>query len=161
MYSPIMQVKGRCSIITLHLEIYYLTIMDDKEFLTKILKLKAPWYIARVEINDMKTRIDVWVEHEENIVVGCPECDEFRSIYDHSPERVYRHLNICQMFTYIHVRLPRADCPEHGIKQIVSDIVNARPTHVSPPPGLYDIKALTYKEDGCHEHTGNMIGSTI
>lgn len=41
--------------------------------------------------------------------------------YDHSPERVYRHLNVCQMATYIHVRLPRVNCPTHGVKQIVSE----------------------------------------
>lgn len=95
--------------------------MDDKAFFTKILGLKAPWYIARVEINEKRTRIDIWVEHEKDIVVRCPECDKFCSVYDHSPERVYRHLNVCQMATYIHVRLPRANCPTHGIKQIVSD----------------------------------------
>ena len=28
---------------------------------------------------------------------------------DHAPERVYRHLNVCQMETYIHVRSPRVE----------------------------------------------------
>lgn len=33
---------------------------------------------------------------------------------DHAPERVYRHLNTCQMETYIYVRPPRVNCPVHG-----------------------------------------------
>jgi len=42
-------------------------------------------------------------------------------MYDHAPERIYRHLNTCQMETYIHVRPPRVNCPHHGVKQIESE----------------------------------------
>jgi len=95
--------------------------MDEKILFTKILGLKAPWFIAQVNIDEKKQRVDIYVDHEKNIEAQCPECKKFYSIYDHSPERVYRHLNVCQMTTYIHVRLPRVDCPIHGAKQIVSD----------------------------------------
>ncbi len=43
-------------------------------------------------------------------------------MYDHAPERIYRHLNTCEMETYIHVRLPRVNCPQHGVKQIASEV---------------------------------------
>jgi transposase len=43
-------------------------------------------------------------------------------MYDHAPERVYRHLNVCQMETYIHVRSPRVNCPQHGVKQVDSEL---------------------------------------
>lgn len=95
--------------------------MDDKILFTKILKLRAPWFITKVDVDEKQQQIDIYVDHEKNIQVRCPECNRFYSVYDHSPERTYRHLNVCQMTTYIHVRLPRVDCPTHGVKQIVSD----------------------------------------
>lgn len=95
--------------------------MDDKILFTKILGLKAPWFIATVEVDEKMQQVDIWVDHEKSITVKCPECNRFYSVYDHSPEREYRHLNVCQMAAYIHVRLPRVDCPTHGVKQIVSE----------------------------------------
>src|SRR5208282_6834255 len=55
-------------------------------------------------------------------VARIPECGEFYGMYDHAPERVYRHLDTCQMETYIHIRPPRVNCPTHGVKQIESEV---------------------------------------
>lgn len=95
--------------------------MDDKRLFTKILGLKPPWYIKDIVVNEDNDRIDIYLDHESNIRVRCPECDVFHGVYDHAPERVYRHLDTCHMQTYIHVRLPRVNCPTHGVRQIVSE----------------------------------------
>jgi len=95
--------------------------MDDKKLFTKILKLKAPWFITKVVTDEELQQIDVWVDHEKHIQVMCPKCEQFYSVYDHAPERVYRHLNVCQMKMFIHIRMPRVNCPEHGVLQIYSD----------------------------------------
>ncbi|MDG5817172.1 ISL3 family transposase [Chitinispirillales bacterium ANBcel5] len=95
--------------------------MNDKTLFEKILGLNEPWFITTVKVDEQQQRVDIWVDHEMNIEVRCPVCDHFCAVYDHSPERVYRHLNVCQMTTFIHVRLPRSNCKEHGIKQIVSE----------------------------------------
>ncbi len=34
-----------------------------------------------------------------------------------SEERIGRHLDTCQFQTFIHARIPRVDCPEHGARQ--------------------------------------------
>lgn len=73
-------------------------------------------------MDDVAQRIDIYVDHERDIRVRCPECEEFYGMYDHAPERVYRHLDTCQMQTYIHVRPPRVNCPTHGVKQIDSEV---------------------------------------
>lgn len=96
--------------------------MDEKTFYTKILGIKLPWYVKQVVVDESAQRIDIHLDHEKGIQVRCPECGEFYGLYDHSPERVYRHLNTCQMETYIHVRPPRVNCPNHGIKQIDSEV---------------------------------------
>lgn len=95
--------------------------MDEKALFYKILGLHPPWVIKQVVINEPDQRVDIYIDHESGIQVRCPECDKFYGLYDHAPERVYRHLNTCQMATYIHVRPPRVNCPHHGVKQINSE----------------------------------------
>lgn len=95
--------------------------MNDKDFFTKVLRLKLPWHIERVELDETRSRVDIWVGHEEGIQVACPECGCFYALYDHLPERVYQHLDTCDLQTYIHVRLPRVECPRHGVKRIDSE----------------------------------------
>jgi transposase len=94
--------------------------MDDKLLFTKILGLKLPWFVKQVVIKEKEQRVDIFVDHEPHIRVRCPVCNQFYGLYDHAPERVYRHLDTCQMQTFIHVRPPRVNCPDHGVKQIDS-----------------------------------------
>lgn len=96
--------------------------MDEKALYTKILGIKLPWYVKQVIVDEAAERIDIYIDHEPDIRVRCPECEEFYGMYDHAPERIYRHLDTCQMKTYIHVRPPRVNCPKHGVKQIDSEI---------------------------------------
>jgi transposase len=39
-------------------------------------------------------------------------------LYDHAAERQWRHLDTCQFQTYLHARIPRVDCPEHGVSNV-------------------------------------------
>ncbi len=95
--------------------------MEEKVFFYKVLGLHPPWLIKEVVLNEVEQRVDIYIDHESGIQVRCPACDKFYGLYDHAPERIYRHLNTCQMATYIHVRLPRVNCPNHGVKQIDSE----------------------------------------
>ena len=95
--------------------------MDDKAFFTTILKIHLPWFVKEVAVNEKDQRVDIYIGHEREIQVRCPECGQFYALYDHGPERVYRHLDTCQMSTFIHVRPPRVNCPKHGVKQIDSE----------------------------------------
>jgi transposase len=49
---------------------------------------------------------------------ACPECGHELALYDHADERVCRHLDSCQFWTYLHARTPRIDCPTHGVRQV-------------------------------------------
>ena len=69
---------------------------------------------------------DVWFESPESgdeelhirvgmtpgAAVACPECGARCGVYD-ARERTWRHLDIWQLRTVVHRRVPRADCPEH------------------------------------------------
>ena len=49
---------------------------------------------------------------------GCPECGRTVPLHDHAEERPWRHLDTCHCQTYLHARLPRVECPEHGARQV-------------------------------------------
>ncbi len=48
----------------------------------------------------------------------CPECKKQLSCYDHGEERQWRHLDSCQFKTILIGRVPRVECPEHGVKSV-------------------------------------------
>jgi transposase len=63
-------------------------------------------------------RVDVWVEHPARTRFACPDCDAVLSVYDHSVERAWRHLDSCAFLTFLHASPPRVACPEHGVRQV-------------------------------------------
>lgn len=95
--------------------------MKDTELYSRLLGIKRPWHVKEVRYGEAPERIDVYVDHEPGILLPCPECDEFSSVYDHMEERQWQHLNTCHVPTFIHARLPRIKCKEHGVRCIISE----------------------------------------
>jgi len=92
--------------------------MQDTELYRYVLGLEEPWDVERVKLDVLHQRIDVWAGHKEGVRWPCPECGEMLSIYDHTLERVWRHLDTCQFKTFLHARVPRVKCQAHGVKQV-------------------------------------------
>lgn len=92
--------------------------MRDTELFRQILGLERPWSVQEVKLDDETSRIDIWVDHESGITWSCPSCERELSCRDHSEERTWRHLDTCQFQTFLHARVPRVDCPEHGVTQV-------------------------------------------
>jgi len=46
---------------------------------------------------------------------SCPECGVPCKLYDHQPERQWRHLDTCQYQTILHPEPPRSECSEPGV----------------------------------------------
>jgi transposase len=88
--------------------------MDDRELYRQILGVSEPWRVARVELERVAGEIHVFLEHDEQTRWRCPECDADCPLYDHQPERRWRHLDTCQYRTILHAQPPRSACPEHG-----------------------------------------------
>jgi len=93
--------------------------MQDSELYYHLLGLKKPWFVSEVKLNIAEKRIDVWVEHPKGVNWPCPHCGNEHSLYDHTGERVWRHLDSCQFMTYLHASPPRVKCPEHGVHQVL------------------------------------------
>lgn len=92
--------------------------MKDTELYRYLLGIEEPWTVGRVTLDVENQRVDVWATHQEGIRWPCPECGVLASLYDHAPERGWRHLDSCQFKTFLHARPPRIKCKEHGVRQV-------------------------------------------
>jgi transposase len=91
--------------------------MESKELYRHLLGINEPWTVERVELDMTRGQVDVYVGHGKGVRFACPECGREHAVYDHSAERVWRHLDSCQFMTYLHASPPRVSCPEHGVRQ--------------------------------------------
>lgn len=94
--------------------------MRDTELYAALLQLPRPWFVREVRLDRAAERVDVWLEHPEGAKWPCPACGQPASVYDHAEERVWRHLDTCECQTYLHARLPRVSCSQHGVRQVTA-----------------------------------------
>lgn len=92
--------------------------MRDTQLYQQILGLCEPWFVERVELKLDEQRVDIFVDHRPDAKWECQVCGKPCGLYDHADERVWRHLDSCQLKTFLHARVPRTGCPEHGIHKV-------------------------------------------
>lgn len=83
-----------------------------------LLGLIPPWTVVKVDLNMPQKLVEIDVEWPDEYMVPCPECGKNCALKDHREERRWRHLDTMQFQTIIKSRVPRSDCPEHGVKTI-------------------------------------------
>jgi transposase len=93
--------------------------MRDVELYRQLLGIEAPWKVETVEMSVPEQQVAVVVTHARGVRFACPECGDLLSVYDHSEERAWRHLDSCGFATWLRARPPRVHCPEHGVRQVV------------------------------------------
>jgi len=85
---------------------------------SQLLGIESPWQVKRVEVNLPLERVLIEVSWDALLPVVCPECGQACARHDHAPEREWRHLNVMEFVTVIRARVPRCQCPEHGVKTV-------------------------------------------
>ena len=105
--------------------------MNVIAFYQRLINPPTPWMITRVEISEGAPRVDIWLEHSPGLRFPCPRCKQVLPVYDHTAERSWRHLDTCDYETWLHARLPRVACPDHGTLQAKPPLSDphARITH--------------------------------
>ena len=83
-----------------------------------LLGLVPPWAVIKVDLNMPEKRVEIEVEWPSEYMVLCPVCGKNCNLKDHREERRWRHLDTMQFETIIKSRIPRSNCPEHGVKTI-------------------------------------------
>jgi hypothetical protein len=77
---------------------------------------KWSWIEAYGPIEADAQRVHVDVAPEAGLM--CPECSQSVAGYDRAEERSWRHLDTCQFKTILVCRIPRVECPAHGVRQV-------------------------------------------
>lgn len=96
----------------------YHAVVRDTDLYQQLLGLTAPWTVVKVDLNVKDQRVDVYAEHGKKKTWPCPECAKQCGLHDHDEERVWRHLDSCQFQTFLHARVPRIRCDDHGVRQV-------------------------------------------
>jgi transposase len=91
--------------------------MRDTDVFRTLLGLAHPWRVDRVCLSPEEKQLDLWLVHHPRASFCCPECGRAQPLYDHVPSRNWRHLDHGDYRTWLHARLPRVQCSEHGIRQ--------------------------------------------
>jgi transposase len=97
--------------------------MQDKDLFGKALGLRSPWFVKDLVLDVEKKRVDIFVDFERGNSFPCPKCGVSCGVYD-TDDRVWRHLDFFNHAAYIHARVPRVSCEEHGV--LVVDVPWAR-----------------------------------
>jgi transposase len=92
--------------------------MEDRELYRRILGIEDPWYVASVDLQLQPKEVHVFLAHEDLPSWPCAECGAASKLYDHQPERQWRHLDTCQYHTILHAEPPRSQCPTHGVRVV-------------------------------------------
>ena len=80
--------------------------MFTKQFFDLLLNLKQEWKVKSVEADYKKEEVFIKLSFTGKKAKH-PDSAEMLSVYDHAPERKWRHLDIMQYKTYICCCLPR------------------------------------------------------
>lgn len=94
------------------------TSYDLHKHYSLLLGLVPPWLVTNVDLKMEERLVEIDVKWPVDHQVECPECGRSCSINDHREERRWRHLDTMQFQTIIKSRVPRSDCPDHGVKTI-------------------------------------------
>jgi transposase len=90
--------------------------ISDKDIAT-ILRLAPFWTLFKSECDHKAKSTHLWIIAESDALI-CPICRKVCPIYDHLPERIWRHLDLCDYKAFLHAKVPRVSCPEHGVHQV-------------------------------------------
>lgn len=92
--------------------------MDDRKLIEDLYSVVSPWFVSRVVLDPGSKRFDAFLDHVENCRWQCPTCQRESCISDYVGDRVWMDLDSGIYHVYLHARIPRIECPEHGKLQV-------------------------------------------
>ena len=98
---------------------------DVQSFLKLVLGLDDPWFVKTTSLDQENWRLDIYIDFAKGSRFACPECGAAACPVHDTVEREWRHLNLFQYEAWIHARVPRCKCPEHGVRMV--EVPWARP----------------------------------
>jgi transposase len=91
--------------------------MQDTDLFQMALGLFPPWLVESCTFDREQKQLDIYIDFSRGGEFACPECGHPGCKAYDTVDKVWRHLNFFEHVTYLHVRTPRVECPDCGIKQ--------------------------------------------
>src|SRR5882724_4825790 len=93
--------------------------MEPKDVFSLGLGLSAPWKLAgqRLDTEKRPHELHLEVVADRGALFPCPDCQRACKAHDFE-SFTWRHLNFFQHHCLITARVPRVDCPDHGVKRV-------------------------------------------
>ena len=88
--------------------------MEDKKLIEDLYSIVKTWFVSRIVLEPEGRILDAFLDHEESCTWRCPLCNKEYCIYDHVKESIWRDLDSGIYQTYLHARISRVECLEHG-----------------------------------------------
>lgn len=93
--------------------------MHADDVLSLGLGVTPPWKLVgqRLDTDKRPNELHIEVAADRGARFACPDCGRSCKAHDFG-EFTWRHLNFFQHHGYITAKVPRTDCPDHGVKRI-------------------------------------------
>ncbi len=92
--------------------------MRDTDLFQLALGLLPPWLVKDCQFSVSEQRLDLYIDFAKGGSFTCADCGQAGCPAYDTEERTWRHLNFFQHETYLHARVPRAECPQCGVKTV-------------------------------------------
>lgn len=93
--------------------------MVTTELFQLSLGLKEPWYVVDVKFDSEQKRLDIELDFRTGSHFNCPECKKPDCVVHDTHKRTWRHLDFFQHLAYLTARIPRTQCPDCGVNQVI------------------------------------------
>jgi hypothetical protein len=93
--------------------------VNANDLLTLGLGLTEPWKVVgqKLDVNRWPSELRLAVEADRGVLYPCPTCGKLCKAHDFM-EFSWRHLNFFQHHYLITARVPRVNCPDHGLRRV-------------------------------------------
>lgn len=129
--------------------------MQDRDLYAQILGIRHPWKVVDVTSDAVKQEVTIFVEPAADAAFGCLACGQTAPRYD-SRRRRWRHLDTCQYKTIVVAEVPRINCPQHGIQQVM--VPWAEPN--SRFTGLFEALAINWLKEASIQAVARLMRLT-
>jgi transposase len=94
--------------------------VDGLELFTAALGLGEPWWVSEAEFAEESGRLDLHVTYRRGARFSCPEpgCGQDQCPVHDTVDKTWRHLDFFQHKAFLHARVPRVRCGEHGVRLV-------------------------------------------
>ena len=91
--------------------------MVPEDLFSLALGLVPPWLVDDVTFQVEEKRLDLHINFPKGSRFACSVCGEECPVHD-TRDHTWRHMDFFQHEAYLHARVPRVKCQEHGVHQI-------------------------------------------